>query len=72
MATGKFWTRGFSIGFFVSSPIFLVGGLYFLLISGLTERSNPIGGLFAWIGLLLVLFPAGLILARTLWLRKKR
>ena len=72
MATGRLWTRGFTIGFFLSSPIFLVGGLYFLLISGLTERSNPIGGLFAWIGLLLVLFPAGLLIARSLWLRKRR
>jgi hypothetical protein len=72
MATEKFWTRRFAISFSVALPIFLLGGLYFLMISGLTERSNPIGGLFAWIGLLLAFSPVGALLARFFWLRKKR
>jgi hypothetical protein len=72
MATEKFWTRRFAISFFVALPIFLLGGLYFLMISGLTERSNPIGGLFAWIGLLLAFSPVGALLARFFWLLKKR
>jgi hypothetical protein len=50
----------------------LVGGLYFLLIAGLTEASNPIGGVFATVGLALLALPFLLVLARYLLLRRSK
>lgn len=72
MATGKYWTRGFVLSFVLTLIFGLVGGLYFLMISGLTERSNPIGSVFALVGLLLILTPIGLLLGRFLALRARR
>jgi|LakMenEpi03Aug12_release.lakeMendotaPanAssembly.Ray.scaffolds.fasta_scaffold4411409_1 hypothetical protein len=72
MAAAKFWSRGFAFSFGVTFVFGLLGGLYFLMISGLTERSNPIGSVFALVGLLLVLTPFGLLLGRFLAIRGRR
>lgn len=72
MASKKFWSRGFAISFIVTIVFGLVGGLYFLMIAGLTERSNPIGSVFALVGLLLVLMPVGLLVGRFLANRTNR
>ena len=72
MAVVKLWTRGFTISFTVTCVVGILGGLYFLMISGLTERSNPIGSVFAYLGLVLVLSPVGLLIGRFLVLRRRR
>lgn len=71
MATQKFWSRSFIILFAFSALTGLVGGLYFLLIAGLTERSNPIGSVFSTVGVILLLLPWGLLLARRLLLKER-
>ncbi len=69
---GKFWVVGFTLAFVASVLIGFVGGLYFLLIAGLTEASNPIGGVFATVGLALLALPFLLVLARYLLLRRSK
>lgn len=66
----KFWTGGFVLAFVASVFLGIPGGLYFLLIAGLTEASNPIGGLFATIGIALLALPGLVVGARYLWLRR--
>jgi hypothetical protein len=72
MTVAKFWTGGFVLSFVLTCILGIMGGLYFLMISGLTERSNPLGSVFALTGLLLVLSPLGLWLGRFLVLRSRR
>ncbi len=72
MANNKLWTGGFTVIFIVVVVFGLLAGLYFLMISGLSERSNPIGSVFALVGLLLVSSPAMLLLGRYLVFRSRR
>ena len=68
----KFWTLGFGIGFGVAWLVAIIAGGYFLLISGLTEASNPIGAVFSSVGIMFLLSPVLVSVARWLWLLSKK
>jgi hypothetical protein len=68
----KFWSLGFGIGFGVSWLIAIIAGGYFLMIAGLTETSNPIGAVFSSVGIMFLLSPVLVSVARWLWLLSKK
>jgi hypothetical protein len=67
----KFWGLGFGISFAVAWILGLAIGGYLLMIAGLTERSNSIGAVYSSLGIMFLLSPVLLIIARLIWVRNK-
>jgi hypothetical protein len=67
----KFWSLSFGIGFGIAWILGLAIGGYLLMIAGLTEESNPVGAVYSSLGVMFLLSPILLVIARLVWLRNK-